>query len=510
MLMTLEATMHRAASFTVLLVTIAACGGGEEEVPKEILPASEYAARCDVPRKGIDPTTGQSYVDTDGSVLDERLWLRSWTDDTYLWYKEVPGADPKAFKTTLAYFDILKTGAVTPSGKDKDRFHFTYKTTDWVQLSQSGVEASYGLSWVLIQSYPPRNIVAANVQPGSPAALAGIARGTKVTMVDGADAINGGAIDTLNAGLFPSNPDETHTLMVIDPGGTAPHPVTVKSANIELAPVQRIALPAPNDKVGYLVFNDHIATAEKGLVEAVTQLRDAGVEDLVLDIRYNGGGYLDIASELAYMIAGPTATAGKFFDRETFNDKHTTTDPITGQTIEPVPFATKTIGFSLDRGAALPVLNLHRVFVLTGSGTCSASEAVMNGLAGADIEVIQIGATTCGKPYGFYPADNCGTTYFSIQFRGVNAKGFGDYADGFVPGGVLKGCVVPDDFSHALGDPAEARLAAALAYRTTSACPTVAAMQSRRAANPLSATEGVMPKPLWRQNMIATPRRHTP
>jgi hypothetical protein len=99
----------------------------------------------------------------------------------------------------------------------------------------------------------------------------------------------------------------------------------------------------------------------------------------------------------------------------------------------------------------------------------------MNGLRGIDVQVIQIGGTTCGKPYGFYPQDNCGTTYFSIQFKGINAKGFGDYSDGFVPGatttGSFAGCQVADDFSHALGDANEALLAAALAYRQSSTCP---------------------------------------
>ena len=80
--------------------------------------------------------------------------------------------------------------------------------------------------------------------------------------------------------------------------------------------------------------------------------------------------------------------------------------------------------------------------------------------------MIQIGSTTCGKPYGFYDFDNCGTTYFSIQFRGVNAKNFGDYTDGFSPQNstgsarvrCIPGCSVADDFSHALGDPNEGRL----------------------------------------------------
>ena len=93
--------------------------------------------------------------------------------------------------------------------------------------------------------------------------------------------------------------------------------------------------------------------------------------------------------------------------------------------------------------------------------------------------MVQIGGTTCGKPYGFYGLDNCGTTYFTIQFKGVNAKGFGDYPDGFSPinlsgqGGVsIPGCSVDDDFSSFLGDENESMLSAALNYRSgAGVCP---------------------------------------
>ena len=100
----------------------------------------------------------------------------------------------------------------------------------------------------------------------------------------------------------------------------------------------------------------------------------------------------------------------------------------------------------------------------------------MNGLRGADVQVIQIGSTTCGKPYGFYETPNCGTSYFPIQLRGVNAKGFGDYANGFVPSAVdddqanVLGCQVADDFSKPLGDPGEDRLEVALAYQAGLGC----------------------------------------
>ena len=260
-----------------------------------------------------------------------------------------------------------------------------------------------------------------------------------------------------------------------------------------------------------MLFNDHIATAEQELIDAVNQLNTAGISDLVLDIRYNGGGFLDIASELAYMIAGNARTAGKTFESTVFNSKHPTTDPVTGDPLTPVPFHSTAGGFSTPSGTALPQLNLPRVFVLTGSGTCSASESIINSLQGVDVEVIQIGSTTCGKPYGFYPQDNCGTTYFSVEFQGVERQGFGDYPDGFSPantvsnvGAVVTGCSVGDDYSHALGDPLEQRFAAALAYRQTTMCPTPSgfAPPGTAALSSGESGDGVIRKPLWLQNRI--------
>jgi hypothetical protein len=153
---------------------------------------------------------------------------------------------------------------------------------------------------------------------------------------------------------------------------------------------------------------------------------------------------------------------------------------VTGRALTPTPFHTQSQGFSGAAGRQLPNLPLGRVYIITGPGTCSASESIINSLRGVDVEVYLIGSTTCGKPYGFYPTDNCGTTYFTIQFRGENDAGFGDYSDGFSPantagtvGVSVPGCSVADDFSRELGDPAEGRIAAALSFRasTNQVCP---------------------------------------
>jgi len=291
--------------------------------------------------------------------------------------------------------------------------------------------------------------------------------------------------------------------------------VTLTSEVVTADPVHNVrTVDDGNGLVGYLLFNDHIATAEGELFEAAQSLRDAGIQDLVLDLRYNSGGRLDIASELAYMIAGPARTAGRTFELLRFNDQHPTIDPVTGDPIEPFGFLASAVGLTVAQGTALPYLDLGRVFLLTGPETCSASESILNALRGIGVDVIQIGATTCGKPYGFYPTDNCGTTYFTVQFQGVNDVGFGDYPDGFSPGNLpdapgvpVPGCAVADDFDRALGDPLEARFAAALSWRQTGSCPeptgtfSAGFATARGMALPVPEAAALL-KPAWRQARV--------
>jgi hypothetical protein len=518
----------------VLVLALGGCGGGSGGdaqavtpnplpsvgasgwVASSFLPRSTHAAQCVAPRSGVNPITHQPYNDVPGTVLAENNWLRSWSNELYLWYDEIVDRDP-AHYGTAAYFDLLKTTTTLPSGAPKDKFHFTYATAEWLALSQSGVSAGYGVEWAVLANLPPRRIVVAYTQSG-PAMAAGLRRGDVVLTVDGADVVGANtqsAVDVLVAGLYPNGPGESHVLTLLDPQTSTVRTVTMQSELVTSRPVQNVkAVATTAGFVGYIQFNDHLATAEAELVAAVDALSKTPISDLVLDVRYNGGGYLDIASELAYMIAGAVPTAGQPFESLRFNDKHSSINPVTGAPLTPVPFHTTTRGFSAPPGQPLPTLDLPRVFVLTGRSSCSASESIINSLRGVNVEVIQIGSTTCGKPYGFYPADNCGTTYFTIQFKGVNAAGFGDYSDGFAPANALgaggtrvPGCAVADDFAHALGDPAEGRLAAALAYRFSRSCPLASGSGSAgatKSTNALSAPalDGVVLKSPWLQNRI--------
>jgi carboxyl-terminal processing protease len=526
-----QATDHRAmrrAAIVVLqtlvLLGLAACGDDDAPIVYQagvFEPSAAFAARCENPRLfAADPWTGTIWTDRKGSALHEKHFLRSWTNELYLWFDEVIDRNPLdtggSTGGVAEYFGLLRTTALTASGQPKDRFHFTYDTKLYRQQSSSGVVLGHGISWSVVSATPPRELRVEYVQAGTEAAADGVQRGATLLTLDGIDVVNEtnpASVELINSILFRPAAASTHTMVFRDRGGTSTRAVSLAAANIAFD-----AVPATDvfnlagTAVGYLLFNDHTAAAEAELKAAVEDLAAAGIDELVLDLRYNGGGFLDIASQLAYMIAGPAVTAGRAFERLQFNSKYPSQHPLTGQPIQPLPFLATTRNFSRPSGQPLPSLDLARVYVLTSGLTCSASESIINGLRGVGIEVIQIGGDTCGKPYGFYARDNCGTTYFSIQFRGVNDVGFGDYVEGFSatrvlgqPQANLPGCAASDDFTRELGDPEEGQLQTALTHLQTGACP-VTPLQKAQSGAP-AATRDAIDSPLALRKPAAAPWR---
>jgi len=206
--------------------------------------------------------------------------------------------------------------------------------------------------------------------------------------------------------------------------------------------------------LGYLLFNSHVPSAENILVQAMTTFKQEGVNDLVVDLRYNSGGYLSIANALAFSVAGSARAQGQTFEIARFSDKRSAEN-----------YAMKFSSLGLGN-QVYPSLDLAKIYVLVTGSTCSASESFINGLRGVNVQLELIGTTTCGKPYGFYPQDNCGLTYAGMEIEGVNAKGEGGYSDGMAPQ-----CAANDDLNHPLGDPAEGMLSVVLKRIQGLTCP---------------------------------------
>lgn len=492
---------------TIISLALYACGGNNSQssgvppIPStnepdwivgQFLDDSIYKDLCAVPRTGPD-SNGDTFLDSQGTAMHEKMWLRSWTNDTYLWYNEVDDNDPSSL-TVADYFSQLKTNELTASGSLKDNFHFSQSTEDYNQRTQSGVTSGFGISWEFVSSSSPRQLIVRYTEPNSPAAIASINRGYELKEIDGIDFVNTtdeSEIDSINAALFPSDAGQTFNFVFTDEAGNQVLDTNLTSANIELQPVQNVkVIDTAAGKMGYMQFNSFIRAGQDGLIDGFQQFVDQGVSELVIDLRYNGGGLLAMASQLAYMVAGSAQTNNQTFETLQFNDKYTDVDPVTGNTLQPTPFYTREIDWTTSQFTdnTLPSVALNRVFILATDNTCSASEAVINGLRGIDVEVVLIGDTTCGKPFGFYATDNCSTTYFTIQFQGVNAKGFGEYSEGFSPvtspmfDDQLPGCPISDDFAEELGNEDESLLAAAVEYAETGLCP-IQNNQARKGIN---------------------------
>jgi hypothetical protein len=285
---------------------------------------------------------------------------------------------------------------------------------------------------------------------------------------------------------------------------------TVLSSHTNLVPQTKAVTSAGGRTVGYIEFIDHDVGAQDDLIQSFQQLQAAGVQDLVLDLRRNSGGFLYIAQSTASMITGPggpgiPAGNGKIFEKLNYNDKRPT------ETATSTLFFTDEVTFAEAQfpvRTKLPQLNLPRVFILASPRTCSASESIINSLRGIGVKVILVGTTevnqvgvigTCGKPYGFTERDNCGSALFPIEFKGTNAVGFGDYTGGF-----RYQCEVAPDTSVLPGSSTDPLLNAALTFVDTGACPAGTATGVQASAVPkLAQAQVVEPtRPSWAGRLL--------
>jgi len=446
------------------LASLSACGGGgvgsesgsggtsgsNNPASTILTPSAQLAKTCVSP----DPTAGE----IQGTADSEKAWVRSFVDERYLWYQDVPSLDASQYASAAEYFDVLKTPAKNSAEGDLDRFHWS-ETKDTYDQYNAGLAVDYGIDWSGVSKSVPRSFVVYNVEPESPAGKAGVQRGDKLIKVDGIDFINGTDLTVLNNGIF-SKDQAPHTLELQRGTSNLP-PFTLKASPYATTPVRAVkVITDSGKKVAYLYFDSFIAKSQDALISAFNTFKTEGATELVIDMRYNGGGLLYISSQLAYMIAGPSASSGKIFNKLIYNDKRSREN----YSYEFIPNALDAL-YRYDKSRALPSLNLQRVTLLVDRGTASASEAVINGLMGIDVTVNLIGSNTYGKPYGFTPQGNCGRYYYAVEFKGENHKGFSAFDAGFPPT-----CTVKDDLNFQFGDRTEPRLAEALQYLRSGKC----------------------------------------
>lgn len=410
-----------------------------------------FLVACDSGGGSDNPGNAQTPVAVSCDLRDQQTRLADYMQDEYFWYASMPNPSPTLFADISSYFHaLLFTGDATlPRG---DTWSYIWETTAYTNFYTEGKMLGWGLNlaWFNSINVPDGiTILVRAVEAQSPAAQAGMARGDTLVSINGTRTLDYYYDPyALNAALTVRAAGDVLNLVVRNAQGIE-REIALASTVFPLTPVplSRIVNSPAGTPIGYVVVKDFIDQIQAPLEEIFADFKASGVNEIVLDLRYNGGGRSIDARRLA-SYAGGSAFAGNTFAWFIYNDKHQQYN--------------NSLMFE-QLGSALPAT---RVFVLTGASTCSASELVINSLA-PYVEVIQIGGTTCGKPVGFNSRDNqCGMTYSAINFEALNANGEGRYWGGLAPR-----CAVDDDFSHALGDDNEALLATARQYVDQGACP---------------------------------------
>jgi len=289
----------------------------------------------------------------------------------------------------------------------------------------------------------------------SPAAVQDVQRGDEVLAMNGRS-----ASDLIAADDFADLTAQAvgDPLVLVLRRGSVQRTVVLGAAVFTLTPVSGTAVltTAAGRRLGYVAVKDMISQALAPLETAFSRFRAEGMQDVVLDLRYNGGGLVSTGGTLASYVAG-TRGSGRRYATLLYNDQRSDNN--------------QTFGFSTLNSA----LSLPRVFVLMGRRTCSASEQVVNGLRGVGVEVVAIGETSCGKPVGSLPTSACDRTYSVINFESVNDRNEGRYFDGFDAT-----CEVAEDFTGSQGSPADPLVSAAMQFADSGSCPVPAAAAATR------------------------------
>jgi C-terminal processing protease CtpA/Prc len=385
-----------------------------------------------------NPSTGGSTSPT-SAVKDTAAM---YAKDIYLWYNQIPAtfngqsyADPNAIMEAIRQYSN-EPGFSAPV----DKWSFAMKQSEWNNLS-NGVSADFGMN---VFFFKEGDLRVKSVERTSPAGIAGIRRGWRITKINGstniatsnADFISNAVWNSFNGNFTFQKPDGSTVDISLTSATYQEHPVYLDT-------VYTISFK----KIGYLSFNSFLGDTNQVYSEfsrVFNKFANAGISDLIVDLRYNGGGYVSVQQKLADWLA-PSSANGQLMMKEQFNDKYTQYN-------------------SVDNFKKLGSLNLSKIYFIVSHNTASASELLINNLK-PFVNVQLVGPSkTYGKPVGFFPIDDGDWYIFPVSFRSTNNQGQGNYFNG-----MDLNSQVADGLDKDWGDVTETCLQSAISNITTGA-----------------------------------------
>jgi carboxyl-terminal processing protease len=380
-------------------------------------------------------SAGPAEAQSSCSVATQNRFVRDALVEYYYWNRELPATNPATFATPEAYLDAVRykpldaTYSFIASRAEQDAL---YSASQFVGLGMTtpfdGIE-----------------LRVSEVFPNSPASEAGLKRGDRFLTINGRAVADLAAASDIGA-AFGAHEEGLEVTLEWRPLDGPDRRATLRKRVVTIPPVQLTKLyDVDGRKVGYIVFRNFVEPSVAALDEAFTALRDAGATELVLDLRYNGGGLVSVAQHLASLIGGQRTT-GQVLAAYEHNDRH--------------PELDRQLHFESKPNA----LNLTRLVVITTRASASASELIINGLR-PYLPVAVVGDRTFGKPVGQYGLPFCDKVLNAVSFVLKNSQGDADYFTG-----LPATCSAADALERQLGDVEEASLKEAFVYLRTGAC----------------------------------------
>jgi C-terminal processing protease CtpA/Prc len=409
-----------------------------------ILPALLVAACSSDGSSDSPPVAACSVEGQKQFVLDR---MREW----YFWNDLLPAqVDTSQFATPedlLAYLTTFSPDLTPDDGIDNpvDRFSFINTAAADQAFFGEGRFEGFGFS----SRFEAGNVLRlTRVFFDSPANRAGLARGQQIVALNGrtiADILAAEGVDGVNA-LFDTSPLE-FTMREID-GSEFIADITQDIVTIDPVPQARVITDPAGARppVGYLELASFISTANARMDTVFGDFRAQGINDIIIDLRYNGGGLVSTADLLGDFLGGDVAE-NLVYSKTVFNELRAAANDSTE--------------FFDRQGNSV---SLVRLVVIASQRTASASELVINGMD-PHVEAVIVGDNTFGKPVGQVGIEFCEKILRPTAFQTLNANDFGDYFFG-----LPVDCPAADDLDVPVGADDDPNVVAALAYLDTGAC----------------------------------------